>query len=140
MLRTHMWFASHHPGLITEKKDNSTLRRKSILCFSFYLSILAALGLHCIARAFSSWGAWASLVAACRLGCPVAGGIFVLRPGTTSASPALAGRFLTTGPPRKSPRKPTLEEQKLHCGKRRVPRPQPAPTVVSCCCCLRVRF
>ena len=138
MLRTHLWFASNHPGQITEKKENSTLRRKSILFFNFYLFILAALGLHCIAQAFSSCGTWASLVASSS--CPVAGGIFVLRPGTTSASPTLTGRFLTTGPPGKSPRKPTLEEQKLHRCKRRTPRPQPAPTVVGCCGCLQVRF
>ena len=37
-----------------------------------------------------------------RLSCPTARGILVSRPGIEPVSPALAGRFLTTGPPGKS--------------------------------------
>ena len=55
----------------------------------------------------SSCGMWAlecagSVVAACRLSCPVACGILVPRPGIKPMSPALEGGFLTTGPPGKS--------------------------------------
>ena len=42
-----------------------------------------------------------SVAAAHRLGCPVAFGILVPRPGIKPISPALAGRFLTTGSPGK---------------------------------------
>ena len=43
-----------------------------------------------------------SVVAVHRLSCPEARGILVPRPGIEPMSPALAGRFLTTGPPGKS--------------------------------------
>ena len=43
-----------------------------------------------------------SVVAGHRLSCPKACGILVPRPGIESMSPALAGEFLTTGPPGKS--------------------------------------
>ena len=49
-------------------------------------------------------GSQFSLVVAHRLGCPMAGGTLVPRLGIKPMSPALEGRFLTTGPPRKSPR------------------------------------
>ena len=56
----------------------------------------------------SSCGAWApervgSVVVARGLSCPVACGIFVPSPGIEPTPPALEGRFLTTGPPGKSP-------------------------------------
>ena len=38
-----------------------------------------------------------------RLRCSEACGILAPQPGTEAASPALEGRFLTTGPPGKSP-------------------------------------
>ena len=47
----------------------------------------------------------ASVVMSYRLSCPTASGILVPRPGIRPESPALAGGFLTTGPPRKSPSK-----------------------------------
>ena len=52
-------------------------------------------------------GVWApecvdSVVEAHRLSCPVACGILIPGPGIEPMSPALAGRFLTTGPPGKS--------------------------------------
>ena len=55
----------------------------------------------------SSCGAWAaermgSVVAAHGLSCPAACGLLVSRPGIKCTSPALEGRFLTTGPPGKS--------------------------------------
>ena len=39
----------------------------------------------------------------CRLRCPVACRVLVSRPGIEPVPPALAGRFLTAGPPGKSP-------------------------------------
>ena len=56
----------------------------------------------------SSCDAWAlkhvgSVVAVHGLSCPAACGILVPRPGIKPPSPALEGRFLTTGPPGKSP-------------------------------------
>ena len=62
--------------------------------------------LHCGAQAPEHTG---SVVVACGLSCPmVCGilvprrGILVSRPGIEPSSPALGGRFLTTGPPGKS--------------------------------------
>ena len=54
-----------------------------------------------------SCGAWApehtgSLVVARRLGCPKVYGILVPRPEMEPMSPALEGRFLTSGLPKKS--------------------------------------
>ena len=46
----------------------------------------------------------ASVVMSYRLSCPTASGILVPRPRIGPESPALAGGFLTTGPPRKSPK------------------------------------
>ena len=64
---------------------------------------------------FSSCGSWAPghmgsvvcsmqalSVVACRLSCPAACGILVPRPRIEPMSPALEGRFFTTGPPGKS--------------------------------------
>ena len=83
---------------------------------------MAALGLSCGTRGLRC-GAWASLVAVLGLlsscgtqalehtgpvvavrglSCPAACAILVPRPGIEPASPALAGGFLTTGPPGKS--------------------------------------
>ena len=58
--------------------------------FYYSLVFLAALGLHCGAWAFSSYGSW-TLVIAC--------GILVLQPRVEPKSQALEGGFLTTGPP-----------------------------------------
>ena len=54
-----------------------------------------ALGLCC--------GKQSSLVAACRLNCPLACGVLVPRPGIEPEFPALEGEFLTTGSPEKPP-------------------------------------
>ena len=43
-----------------------------------------------------------SVVVVCGLSCPAACGILVPRTGIEPASPALEGRFFTTGPPGKS--------------------------------------
>ena len=70
---------------------------------------VAALRLFITERGLlSSCGAWAlecagSVVAARGLSCSAACGILLLRPGIEPVSPALEGRFLTTGPPGKSP-------------------------------------
>ena len=85
---------------------------------------MALQGLHCCVWAFSSCGKpgllfsckaqWlllsqntgsrcqGSVAVAHGLSCPVACGIFVLGPGIKPMFPALAGGFLTTGPPGKS--------------------------------------
>ena len=71
--------------------------------------LVAACGIFSLQRmSFSSCGAWVpecvgSVVVACGLSCPVACGILVPWPGMEPAFPALEGRFLTTGPPGKSP-------------------------------------
>ena len=76
------------------------------------LYFLAALVLWCIALAFfhclgqlllQSESAQASVIVAPGLSCPAAHGILVPRPGIEPLSPALEGRFLTTGPPGKPP-------------------------------------
>ena len=48
------------------------------------------------------WSTGVSVIEAHRINCLVACGILVPRPGIEPASPALQGRFLITGPPRKS--------------------------------------
>ena len=59
-------------------------------------SVVGARGLSsCGSRALEGTG---SVVAACGLSCPVACGILVPLPEIEPASPALEGRFLTTGP------------------------------------------
>ena len=55
---------------------------------------LTAWGLHC--------GVWASLVMLQGFSCPTARGILIPRPEINPSSPALKGRFLTTGSPKKS--------------------------------------
>ena len=59
--------------------------------FGKHFFVLAAWALRC--------GAWPSLIAALRLPCPMACGILVPRLGIETTTPALEGRFLTTGPP-----------------------------------------
>ena len=54
-----------------------------------------------------------SLVLARRLSCPTACGILVPRPGIEPVSPALEDRFLTTGPPGKSPTLDVFDLKKL---------------------------
>ena len=61
---------------------------------------LVSSGPFTAAHGLSSYGAWASVVAV--LSCSAACGILVSRPGMEPTSPALQGRFLTTGPPGKS--------------------------------------
>ena len=50
----------------------------------------------------SLWGMQSSVVVMHRLSCPTYCGVLVPRPGIERMSPALAGRFLTTGPQGKS--------------------------------------
>ena len=74
----------------------------------------ATRGIFIAAREIFCYPACASLVVLCglharRLSSPTACGVLVLPPGMEPASPALEGRFLTTGPPRKSQR--TLKEE-----------------------------
>ena len=82
-----------------------------VLFLKKYLFVyLVASGLHCVvwvlslrcmdslvvAHVHQSWG---SVVRAHGLSCSAACGILVPRPGIKPTSPALQGRFLTTGPP-----------------------------------------
>ena len=57
-----------------------------------------------------------SLAVVCRLSCPLAHGLLVSQPWIKPASPALEGRFLTTGPPGRSqiPRLGRLAGQQSH--------------------------
>ena len=76
----------------------------SNLCLLHSLSTreaLAVSGLSCILQDLYLW-CTDSLVAMCRLSCPVTCGILVPWPGIESASSALQGGFSTTGPPGKS--------------------------------------
>ena len=64
-------------------------------------------GSFVVVHGFSSSGMWASehvvsVVVALRLSCSEAYGILLPQPGIEPASPALQGRFLTTGSPGKS--------------------------------------
>ena len=78
------------------------------LCFGMWDLFFVACRLFVVAcRLLSSCGPRAleregSVVVARGLSCPEACGILVPRPGIEPASPALEGRFLTTGPPGKS--------------------------------------
>ena len=72
--------------------------------------------LHC--------GVHASLVVAHRLSCPAACGILIPQPGIEPMSPALEGRFLTSGPPRKSPAKNFEEENCFSCSSSVSPKDQ----------------
>ena len=69
-----------------------------LFIFNFFKVIFffffALLGLHCSARV-------SLVVVEAQL--PVACGLLVSQPGAEFMSPALEGRFLTTGPPGKSP-------------------------------------
>ena len=65
-------------------------RLNYLLAFDFFLNCLF------------SWLHWVSSVAAHGLSCLVACGFSVAWPGIKPMSPALEGRFLTTGPPGKS--------------------------------------
>ena len=67
----------------------------NILYHFFFCGAGVVLGPHC--------GTQASLIVACRLSCPMACGILVSWPEFKPVSPVLAGRFLITGPPGKSP-------------------------------------
>ena len=78
---------------------------------------MAAPGVSCIMWDFH--GSWAAecvdaIVELSRPSCPMACGILVLRPGVQPTSPALAGGFLTTGPPGKSPERKLDDVSKLH--------------------------
>ena len=55
-----------------------------------------------VARGLCSFQLVASLVAALGLSCPAACGILVPQSGIEPTSPALEGRFFTTGPPGRS--------------------------------------
>ena len=87
-----------------------------VVCFGFislkkYVFVyLAASGLRCIIWVLSLWctdslvaahvlQSWGSVVAAHGFSCSVTCGILVPRPVIEPTSPALQGRFLTTGPP-----------------------------------------
>ena len=67
---------------------------------SIYIYI-TVLGLHCRVQALKCSD---SVTVSCRPTCPMACGILVPWPGIRPASPALEGRFPTTGPQGKSPR------------------------------------
>ena len=70
-----------------------------------FIYLLAALGLHCCTRAFSSCGSWAleRRLSSCGARAYLLCGMRDLPgPGFETTSPALTGGFLTTAPPGKS--------------------------------------
>ena len=72
----------------------------------FRLSLVALSGDYSVGGALlflQTLGTHASVVVVCRLSYPAACRILVPGPGLEPVSPALADRFLTTGPPEKSP-------------------------------------
>ena len=74
-----------------------------LLCFQENISLfMAVLGLSCRTQEGSSLWLFGSLVMVQWLSCPRACGILLPWPGMESMSPALKGRFLTTGPLGKS--------------------------------------
>ena len=70
---------------------------------SLWHAVSRAHGLCSLQHAGSLVEARSSVVAACGLSCPAAPEILVPRPGIEPTSPALEGRFFTTGPPWESP-------------------------------------
>ena len=72
--------------------------------------------LHC--------GVQASLLVAHRLSCPAAHGLLIPQPGIEPMCPALEDRFLTAGPPGKSPAKNFEEENCFSCCSSRSPKDQ----------------
>ena len=73
-----------------------------VLFVHLFFTYFAASDLSCIMQCLSLRHTGFSLVAAHRLSCPTVCGILVPWPGIEPTSPALEGRFLTTGPPGKS--------------------------------------
>ena len=73
-----------------------------LIKFSEVFGILAVLDFHCLIQTFSIQCA-GSVVAEHRLNCPEACEILVAPPGIQLVYPASEGRFLTIGPPGKSP-------------------------------------
>ena len=98
----------------------------ALILFFFYsffvwLIDLPALGLSCSAWDFCCimrdlpLQQLNSLVAVCKLSCSTACGILVSQAGIEPISPALQGRFLTTGPPGKSPGTASSASSSLYC-------------------------
>ena len=70
------------------------LKNWTFIVVSFiFFKFLSVMGFCC--------SIWASVIAACRLHCPMACGILVFRPGIKTASSALGVSLLTIGPPGK---------------------------------------
>ena len=83
----------HVPQLTGQQSCGALSQRRKFNSFKdtiYFFKILTALSLCCS----SSWGM-------CKVSCLVACGVLVPWPGTEPVSPALKGRFLTTGPPGK---------------------------------------
>ena len=105
-----VWFPVD--GLLNGVQVSANLQ--CCLSIFFFLIVLALLGLVVaheefvtVHRLLSSCGLWVpectgSVVEVLELGCPAACGILVPWPRIEPSSPALEGRFLTTGPPGKS--------------------------------------
>ena len=88
------WVAAH--GIFVEAWRIFSLRG------GLFVAVLGLLS-SCGMQVFSlSLRCVSSVVVAHGLSCPTACGILVPQPGIEPASPSLAGRFLTTGPPGKS--------------------------------------
>ena len=99
-----------------ERRLGPSSPERNVTLFSLWWVFTAARRLFVLARGvslavvhrLSSCGTRAlehvdSVVVARGLGCPMACGMLVPQPGIKPMSPALESRFLTTGPPGKSP-------------------------------------
>ena len=107
-----MTFTSLHLKYLSSSLTWFLLIMKSGLEFSLYLTVASPLSLTMLHFCYCM--TCASLVVACSpecygsqvvalgLSCPMACGILVPLPGIESVSPALAGGFITAGPPGKS--------------------------------------
>ena len=95
-------------ALCSGSVETQPLDGQGIPCstFVFFQAVLSS---HCSLQA--------SLVAAHGLSCPMACGISVPGPEIHPSSPALEGRFLTTGPPGKSPVLFLIVKKNWHQGK-----------------------
>ena len=78
-------------GLYCGRRDRHCIKRNLSLCCT-----------DALVGGVQAPGCSGSVVAVLRLNCSAVCGILVPQPGTEPASPALQGRFLTTGPPGKS--------------------------------------
>ena len=97
--RQHLESAPRHGGLSRAHRAHQGSPVETAFCGV----LAAAREIVPVTRGVFCCGARVQQLLVGRLGCPAAHGILVLRLGMESVTPVLGGRFLTTGPPGKSP-------------------------------------